>query len=418
MVTFPVGSDGGRQAGPRILAYCHDGVGLGHLRRTLNICERVAADRPEATFLIATGNPYISLFSPLARVDYLKLPSLRKLDNDVYEAKFLAMDPERVLHYRESLLLETARHFEPHVVLVDKAPVGVCGELVPTLCWLRRNRPDVRIVFGMRDIEDDPESTIRQWAKLNVSSMLEQYYDEVWVYGMRSLFDVATEYKLSSDVRSKVRFVGYVANQPCEHESANGAGQTSPGASGRRPKVLVTVGGGTDGGELLRTYLADAARRVAAMGGASVIVAGPDLPTEQSEALKAAAATVPHIDWIRFAPCMSCRIREADAVVCMGGYNTLCEVVRNGKPVLVVPRTHPRLEQTMRARLWSQRGVVDVLERESMTPASLAERLSALIQRRRSTDPTGLDFGGVERVCDRIGAMLNGGVTHASAVSM
>ena len=39
---------------------------------------------------------------------------------------------------------------------------------------------------------------------------------------------------------------------------------------------------------------------------------------------------------------MNCLIREADMIVSMGGYNTLCEVVSNGKPAVVIPPKGPK----------------------------------------------------------------------------
>ncbi|MFQ5591563.1 MAG: glycosyltransferase family protein, partial [Phycisphaerae bacterium] len=330
---------------PRVLAYCHDGVGLGHLRRTLNICEHLGAAYRRMTFLVATGNPYVSLFGQIKHADYLKLPSIRKVDNDVYVPKFLQLASERVLRHRESLLLETARCFDPHIVLVDKAPLGVCGELVSTLKWIRRRRPTARIVFGMRDIEDEPEATVRQWSKLGVQQMLEEYFDEVWVYGMRNVFDVAREYRLSANIQAKLRFLGYVTRGLCDHRCELGFetdralqhAREHQSANGQRRRcVLVTVGGGTDGTELLNTYLGEAAVRATAAGASTVIVSGPDFPRDDASVLRGVAAAIPNVEWIEFARCMRCLIRQADLVVCMGGYNTLCEVAHLGKNALVV----------------------------------------------------------------------------------
>lgn len=403
---------------PRVLAYCHDGVGLGHLRRTLNICEHVGATFERATFLIVTGSPYVSLFQQVPRVDYLKLPSLRKVGNEHYVPKFLTLAPKQTQRCREFLLMETARHFDPHVVLVDKAPVGVCGELIPTLYWLRRNRPNTQIIFGMRDIEDDVEVTIQQWTRLGAQAMLEDCFDEVWVYGMRSLFDVASKYELSAGIQAKMRFVGYVARRACSHgESAD---CKPPLARSKRQlkQVLVTVGGGTDGTRLLETYLGEAAKRTAAMGVRSVIVAGPDLPPDSARLLEAVAARIPNVEWIEFASCMSCRIREADLIVCMGGYNTLCEVARNRKPALVIPRDKPRIEQTMRADLWAKRGAVNVLPPARLSPRTLADRVIELLEHDSGPTTPDLDLEGLDVVRERFGALLNGGVAHAAAVSV
>lgn len=392
----------------RVLAYCHDGVGLGHLRRTLNICESLGKAYPGSTYLVATGNPYVSFFPQAPGVDYLKLPALRKINNETYAPKFLRLKDGVLQRCRQALLLETAKHFDPDIVLVDKAPVGVCGELAPTLRWVRRNNPHARIIFGMRDIEDDPQSTREQWSKLDVPRMLEDYFDEVWVYGMRDVFDVATEYRLSEGVRSKLRFMGYVSRCGCTHATSGAAA----------PQVLVTVGGGTDGVDILQAYLDGPAPRMAEAGVRSLVVAGPDLPKEHAVSLRARAASLPHVEWRDFANCLSCDIRRSALVVCMGGYNTLCEVVSAGRPALVIPRTQPRLEQAIRARLWEQLGLVRVLDRARINSGTFANEIVRALAIPRAEPLVPLDLRGLDRVCERFGALLNGKAHRAAALRL
>ncbi|HEY3242199.1 MAG TPA: glycosyltransferase [Phycisphaerae bacterium] len=406
----------GIRTNQRVFAYCHDSVGIGHLRRTLNICDRIGALHPDASFLLATGTPYVSCFSASAHVDCIKLPALTKEDNGTYRSKFLALPLERLMRCRESLLRDAAEHFDPGVLLIDKAPLGVCCELVPTLRWLRRHRPDVRVVFGMRDIEDDPQATIAQWAHDRVPQMLEDCFDEVWVYGMREVFDVAEQYRLSRGIQDKLRFMGYVSRGTCAH---------APAQLGGAPEVLVTVGGGTDGERVLEAYLAEAAAQVARLGAHSTVIGGPDLPPVAAARLGALAARMPGVTWRDFEPCMTCRIRQADFIVSMGGYNTLCELAAAGKPALVIPRTKPRLEQTIRARLWEQLGVVRTLPQAELTPGALAQRVVELLERGPSLTNSRLDLRGLERIAERFAEFWDGSPAdtgaegqHATAVCM
>jgi predicted glycosyltransferase len=389
----------GIETNQRVFAYCHDSVGIGHLRRTLNICERIGTLYADASFLLATGTPYISCFSASAHVDCIKLPALTKEGNGTYRSKFLALPLERLMRCRESLLRDAAEHFEPGVLLIDKAPLGVCCELVPTLRWLQRHRPDVRVVFGMRDIEDDPQATIAQWSHDHVPQMLEECFHEIWVYGMQGVFDVTKEYRLSRGIREKLRFMGYVSRGACAHAPAQPAGAR---------QVLVTVGGGTDGERVLAAYLAQAAVHVSRLGAHSTLIGGPDLPAAVAARLGALAAQVPGVTWLDFEPCMRCRIRQADLIVAMGGYNTLCEVAAAGKPALVVPRTKPRLEQTIRARLWEQLGVVRTLPQAELTPGALAQRVVELLERGPPLTASRLDLRGLDRIAERFAQFWGG----------
>ncbi len=391
----------------RVFAYCHDSVGIGHLSRTLTICGGITGAFDSATCLIATGTPYAALFGPIPRVDYVKLPALTKTTNKQYGGKFLDVSPAEVINCRKALLQAAIRHFEPGVLLIDKAPLGVCREMVDSIRWVRKNRPETRIVFGMRDVEDSGEQTVEQWNRLGVVPMLENSFDEIWVYGSRDVFDVIREYRLPDQVAEKTRFMGYVARPTCQHTKA---------ATSGAPMVLVTVGGGTDGESLINTYLDEAAHTIAAMGGRSLIVGGPDLPADAAQRLREKTARIEGVAWEDFEPCVSCRIRESSLVVTMGGYNTMVALAQEHKRCLVVPRTQPRLEQIIRADLWQSRGAVRMADPAQLTAASLAGDVASMFVEADAPTTHELDLGGLERVTERFGMLSQGGRTCANSV--
>lgn len=396
---------GGKQ---RLMIYCHDSVGIGHLRRSLAICQQVSDRFPTASFLLATGTPHIALFETPPRLDYIKLLALCKREDGVYHSKCLDMSLAQLIECRQALLTTTMDHYRPDVLLVDKAPLGVCRELVPALEWLRTHRPQTRIVFGMRDIEDSPEATRAEWRENGVYDALENLFTEIWVYGMQSIFDVSREYEFSDRICDKLRYMGYVKKASCGHEPVV--------QRDGRPTVLVTVGGGTDGERLLRMYQSAAAQRVSQAGHRTVLVGGPDLPTAVAAKLKRVAHRLPDTEWIGFEPCMQCRMASADLIVTMGGFNTLCELVTLGKPALVLPRTTPRMEQSIRASRWEQLGLLRTMEAESATPQSLADRIVTMLGDAQKPNPSLLDMGALDRIPDRLASLWNGACTHETAL--
>ena len=58
-------------------------------------------------------------------------------------------------------------------------------------------------------------------------------------------------------------------------------------------------------------------------------------------------------------------LKRATAVVTMGGYNSLVEVLQWRKKALVVPRRAPSAEQQLRSRLFADRGLVRMLDPEA-----------------------------------------------------
>ena len=63
---------------PRILYYCHDTFGLGHLRRTLALATRARRQVPRLSQLIVTGSPAAASFPLPPGCDYVKLPAVVK----------------------------------------------------------------------------------------------------------------------------------------------------------------------------------------------------------------------------------------------------------------------------------------------------------------------------------------------------
>ena len=69
----------------RLVTYSHDGYGLGHLRRTSNIAARFVEDALGSTALMLTGCPVGNVFPLPEGVDFIKVPSLIKVDTGVYD---------------------------------------------------------------------------------------------------------------------------------------------------------------------------------------------------------------------------------------------------------------------------------------------------------------------------------------------
>ncbi len=68
-------------------------------------------------------------------------------------------------------------------------------------------------------------------------------------------------------------------------------------------------------------------------------------------------------------------LRNADCVVAMGGYNTICEILSFGKPAMIVPRVVPRKEQLILAKRLKDLGVIDMLHPDQLEPKMLTDWL-------------------------------------------
>jgi predicted glycosyltransferase len=349
----------------RLLVYSQDGMGLGHLRRTRNIALELLAGQPNCTVLTIADSPVAPFFTPLLGMEYVKLPTIVKTGALDWQAG--SADLADAIRARSGRILGAYRDFQPDVVLVDQMPAGALGELKPLLDEASAARDRPRLVLGLRDILDDPATIAEAWLAQDANRYLE-LYDAVAIYGCRDVFDAEEAYGLATRART-VTFCHYVA--PRERDGALAPGDAAP-------FVLVMGGGGADAFPMARAFLDALPAVLASADVHALIVTGPNMPAAEREQLAARSAGLP----VRVETSVSdatAVVQGASAVVTMGGYNSLCEVLRWRKRALVVPRRGPSAEQRLRARLFAARGLMRMLDPDDLTPQRLADELVALL---------------------------------------
>jgi predicted glycosyltransferase len=163
----------------------------------------------------------------------------------------------------------------------------------------------------------------------------------------------------------------------------------------------VTTGGGGDGEELI-DWVLSAYETDSGIPYPALLVFGPFMNLERRLAFQERAARLDKVYAITFDAHFENLLQRAAGVVAMGGYNTFCEILSFGKPALIVPRTVPRREQSLRASRAEQLGLVHVLTDEGVRPPALmAERLRALPSwpAPAAANVAGL-LGGLERIAE------------------
>jgi predicted glycosyltransferase len=120
----------------------------------------------------------------------------------------------------------------------------------------------------------------------------------------------------------------------------------------------------------------------------ALIVFGPFVNRDRRRGFLERIARNPLLDAIAFDTKIELLMEKAAAIVAMGGYNTFCEILSLDKRALVVPRTHPRLEQHIRAIEAERLGLVRMLSehRGRRDPLVMAQALRALPRQRRPSE--------------------------------
>jgi predicted glycosyltransferase len=361
----------------RIALYSHDALGLGHLRRNLAIA-RALTGRGASTLLV-TGVREAGAFPAPDGVDYLTLPGYAKDGDGEYRSRFLNVTTQRLATLRAETMRVALQAFAPDVLIVDKHPLGLGGELVPALDALRGG---TRCILGLRDILDRPDRVRREWVAAGSEAAVRDRFDEVWIYGDPRVYDLVERCSLGPAVRERARYTGYLGTDrsaPAPAESRTG-----------RRLALCMVGGGEDGYALAEAF----ARAPMPPATDGIVVAGPRMPAAERRALRRKAGR--HVEVVDFLTAPDRVIDRADVVVSMGGYNTVCELLAREKRTLIVPRVVPRQEQLIRSRCLGRHRVVDVVHPSAANPATVGDWLAQ--RPRRASARACIDLGGLRRL--------------------
>lgn len=382
----------------RVVLYSHDTFGLGHLRRSRALASALTQSDTVQSAIILTGSPVAGRFTFPERVDHVRLPGVTKLPDGSYISQTLGLDIEEITSLRAGLIESAMKQYDPDLLIVDKEPTGFRGELLPTLERLKAEGK-TKIVLGLRDVLDEPKVLATEWARKGAVEATEKYYDDIWIYGVKSVYDPTDGLDLSPETRDRMHWTGYLRREI-----------TDPTDTPTDPYILITPGGGGDGKAMVDQVLA-AYEQDPDLSPRALLVYGPFLSGDVREEFETRVAKLNgRVTAVGFESRMEALFANAEGVVCMGGYNTFCEVLSFDKRAVIVPRTVPRLEQWLRASRAEELGLVRMLDetRDGMTPQSMIKAIRALPLQGKPSD-AGADglLDGLDDVIKRARALMN-----------
>jgi predicted glycosyltransferase/nucleoside-diphosphate-sugar epimerase len=384
-------------AGPRVLAYSHDGYGLGHLRRNLRVVTGLRHQRPDVRAMLVTGAKSAERLAGPFAVECVQLPAVVKVANGRYAAEDGVGSFEEVLLRRSAVIADAVREFRPDLMLVDRYPRGMHDELAPALRVHAKGRSGGPAALGLRDILDTPAVIQDEWRAKLYSDAIRETYAIVLCYGDPGVYDPIREYSLPTDVAERVRFTGYLTDDLLAADALEV--RHRHGIADRRLAVC-TLGGGKDAAHIAHSFLS-AMQCLRARDWSGVLIAGPYMAPDDVARLRRheAARSVPVLRMVDDLPSY---LAAADAAVCMGGYNTVCELMALAVPAVIVPRIQPRQEQRMRAERLSQRGLLRWLEPAQLSGRVLADSIESAASLPR------------HELAGRIGAIKHHGVRESA----
>ena len=350
----------------RIFFHVQHLLGIGHLRRAATLARALRAAGFEVT--LASGG------MPVEGIDVLQLPPA---SSDAAFKHLLDEDGRPVDEAwkarRRAALLEAYEQSRADVLLVELFPFGrrqMRFELIPLL-----ERAKGLVVCSVRDLlQPNPAR------EAEALERFERYFDRLLVHGDPRVATFERTFGQAARLGERVHYTGYVVDDtPLEGDA--GAGE-----------VIVSAGGGAVGARLLETAIA--ARALSSLRALPWrILAGTNAPNLADLQARAVAGVTVERSRNDF----TLRLRNCVLSVSQAGYNTVLETLQARARAVVVPfAAGAESEQTLRATLLAERGLLEMVEEARLTAQSLAAAIDRAASRPRPA-PAAIDLGGARR---------------------
>lgn len=335
-------------------------MGAGHLQRTLIIARAIKA-AGGAPIIVSGGRPIAHLETSDLTVEHIPPLSADGFDY----SKMMTPDgvaDDAYLRSRAARLVDLFEAYKPDALVTELFPFGRRALSSEFLTLLAQAKGKAKIFASIRDVLEPKRKEKRAE---ETSLRLRRWYDGVLVHGDPNLIGLEATWPLVDHFRNIIQYTGYVAepSPPADLSSAD--------------EVLVSVGGGVIGRNLLETAV-----RAAALGDRQwrLRVGGADADEEVAR-LRAIAGDAPVVIEAA-ASDYRARLAACACSVSLLGYNTCTDLLLAARPSVICPmREGDEREQRIRAEAF--RGLSAFHQLEDVTP----EALSGLVETAIETGP-------------------------------
>jgi len=350
----------------RVFFYVQHLLGIGHLQRAAILSRALA--RADFDVLLVSGGAAVPDLD-LTGFRLLQLPPLRARDAGLRELAELDGTPlDDALRARRVRALVGALQAEtPDILITEQFPFGrtqLRFELVPLLEAAHALSRRPAIFASVRDVLRD---TVRPERVAETLATFDAYFDGVLVHADPAIVGLDRSFAGWPHIMDRAHYTGYVAQEDLPSRSACDAGVAEAGVA----EVIVSAGGGAVGGPLLRAALA--ARPLTSLASRPWrLLIGGNLSDAEQSALRSQAGAGVTIEPARTD--FPALLARSALSISQAGYNTVVETLIHGDRAVLVPfATARETEQTRRAQLLAERGLVQMVPAETLDGRALAD---------------------------------------------
>lgn len=371
----------------KLMFYCQHILGMGHLVRSMEIV-RGLTQYFEVCFI--NGGEIVPGFVTPPNIQIINLPAI-KTDTEFKELQLVdnTQSLEAVQELRREQLLLLFEQIQPDCLIIELFPFGrrrFSFELIPLLEQAKKQEK-TRIICSLRDIVVNKQDQNRHEEK--VCKLINKYFDMVLIHGDPQFQTLEESFSRVCDLKCAVHYTGYVVQNLEDHVAL-----VEPQL--KKPLILVSVGGGRFGHELLECTILTAAILRERIPHQILMFAGPFIPNEKYAELRTLAADYTNLEIYRYTPNLLKYMKEAELSISMAGYNTTMNVLTTNVKAMMLPFTgNDDQEQTFRAKKLEKLGIIDVIDSEDLVPEVFANKIINCLS--KQANKINFDLAGVAK---------------------
>ncbi len=362
----------------KILFYCQYHLGMGHLVRSIEILRSLAKDF-KVCFVKAGWE--VEGFEVPPAVEVVTLPLLLSENRQVKVADS-SQDLEEIKQIRQNQLLNVFDKFQPDCLITEGYPFNKHQfefEAIPLLERVRSIGKRTKVVSSLRDIVMAKHYQNRAEVTEKICQLMNRYFDLLLVHSDPKFQNLEESFSRIKDINKPIIYTGYVAQSPPKNPTITDKDLVSLNL--KKPMILVSVGGGQLGHNLLESILQASPFINKSLPHQIVVFTGPFLPKEKFLQLQKAAANQANLTLRKYTANLLAYMEKAELSLNLCGYNTTMNILRTGVNSLILP-SDKDWEQKLRAQKLEKLGLAQILDPDDLSPENLARKIVANIKER------------------------------------
>lgn len=362
----------------KILFYCQNLLGMGHLVRTRELIRELAKS---FQVCLIDGGQKVAGFELPPAVEVVQLPMIQVVVSESHQvSKQLqvvgsTMTLEEAKEFRKQLLIQTYEQFQPDCLITEGYPFSknkaLAFEMEPFLEHVKQSSYPTKILCSLRDIIMVKEFTDRIWEEQRRCAFTDQYYDAILLHSDPTVHRFEDNLTQQIALSCPIHYTGYVVQSEPEVELP-ASDQALLNSS--TPTIVVSIGGGRLGHDLLESVIQAAPLLAEQIPHRIVMFTGPLMEDAQYDRFVQCAQGLSNLVIRRFTPNLMTFLQKADLSISLGGYNTTMNLLKTGVRAMIYPSNKDR-EQAIRAEKLEAMDLLKILFSDDLQPERLAQSI-------------------------------------------